>query len=70
MMKRYIHHLKKIILKNIFCFRTPAIVEEDDGDEIFITYKEGNGANEWINKDSHRIKPMNYWIGSSTKVQR
>ncbi|XP_022161085.1 PHD finger protein 20-like protein 1 [Myzus persicae] len=37
---------------------TPAFVEEDDGDEIFISYKEGNGANEWINKDSHRIKPM------------
>jgi len=38
-------------------FRSPAIVEEDDVDEIFITY-EGNGTNEWINKDSHRLKPM------------
>lgn len=37
---------------------TPAFVEEDDGDEIFISYKGGNGASEWINKDSHRIKPM------------
>lgn len=37
---------------------TPAIVEEDDVDEIFITY-ESNGTNEWINKDSHRLKPMN-----------
>ncbi|KAL5235731.1 hypothetical protein ACI65C_003141 [Semiaphis heraclei] len=37
----------------------PAFVEEDDGDEIFISYKDGKGANEWINKDSHRIKPMN-----------
>jgi len=36
----------------------PATVEEDDDDEIFVTYKVGNRANEWINKDSHRIKPM------------
>lgn len=41
-----------------FYTRTPATVEEDDGDEIFIAYKEGNGANEWINKDSHRIKSI------------
>ncbi|XP_050526297.1 PHD finger protein 20 [Daktulosphaira vitifoliae] len=36
----------------------PALVEEDDGDEIFISYKEGSSANEWINKDSHRIRSM------------
>jgi len=48
---------------------TPAFVEEDDGDEIFITYKDGNGANEWINKDSHRIKPMNEeWVSKLTKI--
>lgn len=35
-----------------------AFVEEDDGDEIFIKYKD-NGQNEWINKDSHRIKSKN-----------
>jgi len=46
-------------IKYVFYFRTPAFVEEDDGDEIFISYKDGKGANEWINKDSHRIKPMN-----------
>ncbi|KAE9542877.1 hypothetical protein AGLY_002788 [Aphis glycines] len=44
---------------------TLAFVEEDDGDEIFITYKDGNGANEWINKDSHRIKSKN---DESTKI--
>lgn len=59
------------MIKYILCCRTPAIVEEDDGDEIFITYKEGNGTNEWINKDSHRIKPMNEeWMAKLTKVQR
>lgn len=52
-------------------FRTPAIVEEDDGDEIFISYKECNSANEWINKDSHRIKPMNdEWINKLIKMPR
>ncbi|XP_025411654.1 uncharacterized protein LOC112684370 isoform X3 [Sipha flava] len=45
---------------------TPATVEEDDGDEIFISYKEGNGANEWINKDSHRIKSIDAeWAANS-----
>jgi hypothetical protein len=49
-----------------FYIRTPATVEEDDGDEIFISYKEGNGANEWINKDSHRIKSIDAeWAANS-----
>lgn len=59
------------MMEYILYFRTPAIVEEDDGDEIFIQYKEGNGTNEWINKDSHRIKPMSEeWVTKLTKVQQ
>lgn len=57
------------------CFRVPAIVEEDDDDEIFIAYKEGylkkSLANEWINKDSHRIKPMTTeWINKLLKTPK
>lgn len=48
----------ELLIKSPGNIWTPAFVEEDDGDEIFISYKEGNRASEWINKDSHRIKPM------------
>jgi len=58
----------ELLIQSLGNIWTPAIVEEDDGDEIFITYK-NNGANEWINKDSHRIKPMDVeWINTLTKI--
>lgn len=49
--------IDKIYIKYFLNFRVPVIVEEDDGNEILISYKEGTRTNEWINKDSSRIHP-------------
>lgn len=50
--------IDKSYIKYFLNFRIPVIVEEDDGNEILISYKESNRMNEWINKDCPRIKPM------------
>ncbi|VVC28648.1 Zinc finger, PHD-type,Zinc finger, FYVE/PHD-type,Zinc finger, RING/FYVE/PHD-type,Zinc finger, PHD- [Cinara cedri] len=45
----------------------PAIVEEDDYNDIYVVYKDGKTASEWINKTSHLMKLGNNGLVKKVK---